>query len=326
MTEYVTPEHPIQTYLAEEVDPAWLLSQHDRLVTRSKTTTGDGIYKCRARLASNLLELGINQGENAFLEDAFDNFDYLVRHPQGSVYDFAFFKAQALLCGREAFQARARRQTLSTAAMSTVYIETMDILDGFYTRKVRPPVAYLYMADLIAFGALAREQRDDRFPYITTYREADGPGGAAHDVYALEKNDHHGIKHPAAIHQPKDRQSPVRVSDIIHDLSQRYQAWYWQMGAPVSGPDVKRKRYDITARLLQGDARCDPTLLGKDYAVLGALTHRVMDQIIPRPKPEHQPGCDATSDSTRYQQEAPPPLRHNPLADKLRGFTVDNEG
>ncbi len=331
-TPPMSPERPIQTYLAEELDPAWLVEQHDYMNGKLPDLTGAPARTMRVRIASNMLELAINQGSPAFLEAAFDDLDHLVKHPEYSVGEPALFKAKTFITGYSAFQARTHRETLSTKVMDTVFADTMGIYDELRFKKVRDRLTYAYMSNIIAFGSLARARDSGRFPCTASFRELSRPGDAAHDLYIREYTSQRPpIKHPAAVHDPKEKLYPVRAADIIHSVSMAHLGWCKRLHLALVGENVKPDRFDALAGLLQWDAAHNSELNTEDRMVLASLTRYFSEQVMPRerrPTKTLPAKRKSTTDPVHPCGETPAPLQDNQLAKQLRqrGFSGEAQG
>ena len=266
-------EQPIQYLLAEDLSVEWLEQERAFVQERIGDASGGLAMAMQCQLACNTLELGIHQGSTGLVDEAFDDFSTLVNHPEYDIHHRSSLTARALLAGREAFCARTEREEeLSPTAMSTVFAQTMNILEEASDLEASPRKSHI-MTALIAFGSVARQKRQDYFPYFLTYREQKGdPPEANHEVYVAERQQGQLYKVPASTLKKGPRWHKIYAGEQIQTALMQDQRWYREMRLPWNGPQAKPVRLQAAADLLVSDSRSDQGLLSRDKAVLGRFS------------------------------------------------------
>jgi len=281
MTQNEINEAP-QYFLAEHLNPEWLEFQHAELEKQLSEASGGAVYNIQGRLASNKLEMGINQRSREFADAAFDDFDALARHPDSDLRHLSWYKARLFLATSSTFYHRVERQPLTQAAMNEALTNSMNFLEEIAKVKEHNNKKFLAMADLITYGALARLQQPEYFPYFSTFREFDKePSHAGHEEYVLGVPAAHyePYKDPISLRPRLENSHNLAIGTLFHDMAQEHAPWFREMGGGFVGNSVKLKRFNILSRLLIAESRNDSTMVEDDYVVLQSLSTKFQEVV-----------------------------------------------
>lgn len=316
--KYFEGVRPVQTYLAEDLDPEWLQQNQEQLQRQLASDDDPNPTRTAFHVACNSLELGVKLGVHEYIDKGMAGLKGLAdNHPQGITHGLVL-RSRALMISQTAFHVRADRKKLFPDVMADVHVQGMNLLEEI--RNTRYDSAGDQQRDVIAlisFGAISRLQYKNNFPYFSTLREArEAPAAANHDWYSLT---YHGGMHklPASLRKGEDNIFAIHAPQQIADALMSRRVWYKEHGLPFEGPDVRQARLDAAADLLIRESRGDDTLLDFDFRVLHAISKH-FSNALHRFKPDWTRKNASSPAESPKSATAPDALVNTDMAEQLR--------